>query len=167
MNPTLYELTGNYKTLLDLAGSMDEDELQTFNDTLEAILGEIEVKADGYAVVLAEIEGRINTVNKEIGRLEALESALSNTRRRMIDRLKMAMEDIGTKEIKTDLHRFKIVGNGGKQPLSIDEGCVPEEYTKTEVKQVPDKDKIRKTLESGEVLPFARLEERGTRLKID
>ncbi len=164
---TLYSLTQDCKSLLDLAGSMDEDELQTFNDTLEAILGEIEVKADGYAVVLAEIEGRINTVNREIGRLEAIESALSNTRRRMIDRLKTAMEEIGTKEIKTDLHRFKIVGNGGKQPMDIDEGCVPEEYMKTKVEQVPDKDKIRKTLESGEVLSFARLEERGTRLKID
>lgn len=167
MNPTLYELTGNYKTLLDLAGSMDADELETFNDTLEAVLGEIEVKADGYAVVLAEIEGRINTVNREIGRLEAIESALSNTRRRMIDRLKTAMEDIGKKEIKTDLHRFKIVGNGGKQPLDINEGCVPEEYLKTEVKQVPDKDKIRKALESGECLTFAHLEDRGTHLKID
>lgn len=164
---TLYSLTQDCKNLLNLAGSMDEDELQTFNDTLEAILGEIEVKADGYAVVLAEIEGRINTVNREIGRLEAIESALSNTRRRMIDRLKTAMEEIGTKEIKTDLHRFKIVGNGGKQPMDIDESCVPEEYTKTEVKQVPDKDKIRKALESGECLTFARLEERGTRLKID
>jgi uncharacterized small protein (DUF1192 family) len=146
---------------------MDEDEIQAFNDTLEAVLGEIEVKADGYAVVLAEIEGRINTVNREIGRLEAIESALSNTRRRMIDRLKTAMENIGKKEIKTDLHRFKIVGNGGKQPLDINEGCVPEEYLKTEVKQVPDKDKIRKALESGECLTFAHLEDRGTHLKID
>jgi uncharacterized small protein (DUF1192 family) len=164
---TLYDLTQDYRNLLDLAGSMDEDEIQAFNDTLEAVLGEIEVKADGYAVVLAEIEGRINTVNREIGRLEAIESALSNTRRRMIDRLKTAMENIGKKEIKTDLHRFKIVGNGGKQPLDINEGCVPEEYLKTEVKQVPDKDKIRKALESGECLTFAHLEDRGTHLKID
>jgi uncharacterized small protein (DUF1192 family) len=164
---TLYDLTQDYRNLLDLAGSMDEDEIQAFNDTLEAVLGEIEVKADGYAVVMAEIEGRINIVNKEIGRLEAIESALSNTRRRMIDRLKTAMEDIGKKEIKTDLHRFKIVGNGGKQPLDINESCVPEEYLKTEVKQVPDKDKIRKALESGECLTFAHLEDRGTHLKID
>ena len=164
---TLYELTNDYKSLLDLAGSMDTAEIEACKDTLEAVLGEIEVKADGYAVVLAEIEGRINTVNREIGRLEAIESALSNTRRRMIDRLKTAMEDIGKKEIKTDLHRFKIVGNGGKQPLDINEGCVPEEYLKTEVKQVPDKDKIRKALESGECLTFAHLEDRGTHLKID
>ena len=164
---TLYELTNDYKSLLDLAGSMDADELETFNDTLEAVLGEIEVKADGYAVVLAEIEGRINTVNREIGRLEAIESALSNTRRRMIDRLKTAMEDIGKKEIKTDLHKFKIVNNGGKLPMTVQEDCVPEEYTKTEVKVTPDKDKIRAALESGEVLPFAQLQERGTHLKID
>jgi hypothetical protein len=131
------------------------------------VLGEIEVKADGYAVVLAEIEGRINIVNKEIGRLEAIESALSNTRRRMIDRLKNAMEDIGKKEIKTDLHKFKIVNNGGKLPITIQEDCVPEEYTKTEVKITPDKDKIRAALESGEMLPFASLGERGTHLKID
>lgn len=164
---TLYDLTQDYRNLLDLAGSADPEEIETFNDTLEAVLGEIEVKADGYAVVLAEIEGRINTVNREIGRLEAIESALSNTRCRMIDRFKTAMEDIGKKEIKTDLHRFKIVGNGGKQPLDINESCVPEEYLKTEVKQVPDKDKIRKALESGECLTFAHLEDRGTHLKID
>lgn len=164
---TLYELTNDYKSLLDLAGSMDADEIETFNNTLEGILGEIEVKADGYAVVLSEIEGRINIINKEIGRLEAIESALSNTRRRMIDRLKTAMEDIGKKEIKTDLHRFKIVGNGGKQPLDINESCVPEEYIKKVVVESPDKDKIRTALESGEVLPFASLGERGTHLKID
>jgi uncharacterized small protein (DUF1192 family) len=164
---TLYDLTQDYRNLLDLAGSMDEDEIQAFNDTLEAVLGEIEVKADGYAVVLAEIEGRINIINKEIGRLEAIESALSNTRRRMVDRLKTAMEDIGKKEIKTDLHKFKIVNNGGKLPITVQEDCVPEEYTKTEVKITPDKEKIRAALESGEVLPFASLGERGTHLKID
>lgn len=164
---TLYDLTQDYRNLLDLAGSMDEDEIQTFNDTLEAVLGEIEVKADGYAVVMAEIEGRINIVNKEIGRLEAIESALSNTRRRMVDRLKTAMEEIGKKEIKTDLHKFKIVKNGGKLPLIIDEGCVPDEYLKKIVMEGPDRDKIREVLENGEILPFASLGERGTHLKID
>jgi hypothetical protein len=35
------------------------------------------------------------------------------------------------------------------------------------VVESPDKDKIRAALESGEVLPFASLGERGTHLKID
>ena len=164
---TLYSLTQDYKNLLDLAGSADPEEIETFNDTLEAVLGQIEVKADGYAVVMSEIEGRANIVAKEINRLKAIEDRLVATHKRMKDRLKSAMEEIGTKEIKTDLHRFKIVGNGGKLPLSIDEGCVPEEYIKKVVVESPDKDKIRAALESGEVLPFASLGERGTHLKID
>ena len=164
---TLYSLTQDYKNLLDLAGSADPEEIKTFNDTLEAVLGTIEVKADGYAAVMTEIEGRANIVAKEINRLKAIEDRLVATHKRMEERLKTAMEEIGTKEIKTDLHRFKIVGNGGKAPMIVDEGCVPDEYMKKEVKMSPDKDKIRKALESGECLTFAHLEERGTRLKID
>ena len=164
---TLYSLTQDYKNLLDLAGSADPEEIETFNDTLEAVLGQIEVKADGYAAVMSEIEGRANIVAKEINRLKAIEDRLVATHKRMEERLKTAMEEIGTKEIKTDLHRFKIVGNGGKVPMTVDKGCVPDEYMKKEVKMIPNKDKIRKALESGERLTFAHLEDRGTRLKID
>lgn len=161
---TLYELTNDYKSLLDLAGSADPEEIETFNDTLEAVLGEIEVKADGYAVVLSEIEGRADIVAKEINRLKAIEDRLVATHKRMKDRLKLAMEELHTNEIKTDLHRFKIVKNGGKFPLVID-GGVPESYKRVEL--VDDKEKIRKALESGECLTFAHLEDRGTHLKID
>lgn len=161
---TLYSLTQDYKNLLDLAGSADPEEIETFNDTLEAVLGEIEVKADGYAVVLSEIEGRADIVAKEINRLKAIEDRLVATHKRMKDRLKSAMEELHTNEIKTDLHRFKIVKNGGKLPLVID-GGVPESYKRVEL--VDDKEKIRKALESGECLTFAHLEDRGTHLKID
>ena len=164
---TLYSLTQDYKDLLDLAGSADPDEIEVFNDTLEAVLGQIEVKADGYAAVMSEIEGRANIVAKEINRLKAIEDRLVATHKRMKDRLKSAMEELHTNEIKTDLHHFKIVKNGGKLPLKIEDSCVPESYMRKEIKEVPDKEKIRAALESGECLTFARLGERGTQLKID
>jgi hypothetical protein len=162
---TLYDLTQDYRNLLDLAGSADPEEIEVFNNTLEAVMGEIEVKADGYAAVMTEIKGRANTVCAEINRLKAIEDRLNFTLKRMEDRLKTAMEEIGTKDIKTDLHRFRIVGNGGKQKMVIDEKSVPDGY-KVKV-SVPDKEKIRKVLESGEDLSFAYLEDRGTHLKID
>ena len=161
---TLYSLTQDYKNLLDLAGSAEPEEIETFNDTLEAVLGQIEVKADGYAAVMSEIEGRADIVAKEINRLKAIEDRLVATHKRMKDRLKSAMEELHTNEIKTDLHRFKIVKNGGKLPLVID-GGVPESFQRVEY--VDDKEKIRKALESGECLTFAHLEDRGTHLKID
>lgn len=110
---------------------------------------------------------RSEMVAKEINRLRAIEDAINNHIKRLDNYTKMCMEELGVKEIKTDLHRFKIVGNGGKQPMDIDEGCVPEEYIKKVVVESPDKEKIRAALESGEVLPFASLGERGTHLKID
>lgn len=162
---TMYSLTQDYKKLLDLAGSAEPEEIETFNNTLDAVMGEIEVKADGYAAVMTEIKGRANTVSAEINRLKAIEDRLNFTIKRMEDRLKTAMEEIGTKDIKTDLHRFRIVGNGGKQKMIINDLCVPDSYKEQIL--VPDKDKIRKVLESGECLTFAHLEDRGTHLKID
>ena len=57
---TLYSLTQDYKDLLDLAGSAEPDEIETFNDTLEAVLGQIEVKADGYATGHSTILWRLS-----------------------------------------------------------------------------------------------------------
>jgi len=164
MKETLYSLTQDYKDLLDLAGSAEPEEIETFNDTLEAVLGQIEVKADGYAAVMSEIEGRADIVAKEINRLKAIEDRLVATHKRMKDRLKSAMEELHTNEIKTDLHRFKLVKNGGKLPLIID-GGVPDNFKRVEY--VDDNEKIRKALESGEALTFAHLGDRGTHLKID
>lgn len=161
---TLYKLTNDFKELLDLAGSADPEEQQIFNDTLEAVLGAIEVKADGYAVVMSEIEGRCNIISAEINRLKAIEDSLTATHKRMKDRLKNAMEEIGTTEIKTDLHKFKIVKNGGQLPLIID-GGVPENFKRIEY--TDDKEKIRKALDNGEALTFAHYGDRGTHLKID
>ena len=42
-------------TLLDMAEEIDEE---VFKDTLEGIEGELEIKADGYAKVIAELENR-------------------------------------------------------------------------------------------------------------
>ena len=166
MRETLYSLAQDYKSLLDLAGSAEPDEIEMFNDTLEAVLGQIEVKADGYAAVMSEIEGRANIVAKEIDRLKAIEDRLVATHKHMKDALQNTMIEIGKSEIKTDLHRFKLVNNGGLQPLKIT-SVVPDEYTKKEVIIKPDNDKIRQAIKDGQELDFARLEERGKHLKID
>ena len=91
--------------------------------------------------------------------------ALENNADRLQSRLKYCMEQMGVKELKGEYFTFKIVNNGGKQTLKIRDGVeVPESYKRIILEN--DNDKIRKTLESGETLPFAYLEERGTHLRI-
>ena len=73
------------------------------------------------------------------------------------------MKQTGKTKFATNLFNFSIVGNGGKQTLTID-GEVPEEYTKTKIEN--DTEKIRTALEAGQELPFAHLEPRGESLRI-
>ena len=52
---TLYELSADYQKLLELAEDPDTD-AETLADTLEALGGEIEDKADNYARVMKSME---------------------------------------------------------------------------------------------------------------
>lgn len=63
---TLYEIAQDYLKLLEMAEEVDEE---VFKDTLEGIEGELEIKADGYAKVIAELENRAEGLDKESKRL--------------------------------------------------------------------------------------------------
>ena len=160
---TMYALTTEFQALLALGDSDDPEEQKAFMDTLEGLVGEIEIKADSYAVVIAELKAQQDKINTEIERLARIESAIESNINRMKTRIKETMEAMGKTEIKTDLHTFKIQNNGGVQPLMIT-GEVPDNFKKVVLEN--DNAKIRDALKAGEDLPFAHLEERGTHLRI-
>lgn len=160
---SLYELTNDYLTLMEFADSTDPDDEQVFIDTLNGLMGAVEVKADNYAAVISHMEAHEDLLQKEIDRLTAKKTSITNNKKRMKDSLQAAMIAMDQKTIKTDLHTFRVQKNGGKQPLDIF-GEVPDKFQK--VVYEPDKDLIRKALENGEELEFAVLKERGEHLVI-
>jgi len=99
----------------------------------------------------------------EAKRLNSAAKVIDNNITRMKERIKIAMETMGTKAIETKYNRIIIKGNGGAQPLVIT-GEVPQNYKKIILED--DKEKIRGDLASGKKLDFAHLEERGTHLEI-
>lgn len=160
---TLYELTGEYKQLLEWMEDADELEEQVLSDTLEAIDGELEIKAENYAKIIRELEAEAKKYEEEKKRLEARGNALANRSRMLKDNLFQAMKITGKRKFKTDLFSFGIQKNGGLQPMELKEGAtVPDEYLKKE----PDNGKIREALKEGKVLPFVILKERGEHLSI-
>lgn len=158
----LYQLTNNYETVLNMLYDEDADE-QMILDTLEAIEGEIEDKADNYAKIIKELEAKQNARKEEAKRLTESAKVFENRVKALKSNLFNSMKATGKTKFATDLFNFNIVKNGGKQALTID-GEVPEEYTKTIIEN--DTDKIRQALEKGKKLPFAHLEPRGERLSI-
>lgn len=158
----LYKLTNDYETVLNMLYDEDADE-QMILDTLEAIEGEIEDKADNYAKIIKELETKQNARKEEAKRLTDSAKLFENRVKVLKSNLFNSMKRTGKTKFATNLFSFNIAKNGGKQTLTID-GEVPEEYTKTVIEN--DTDKIRSDLEAGKKLTFAHLEARGESLRI-
>ncbi len=123
---TLYELTDEYMAVMEMMDDPEIDE-QVIADTLEAIGGEIEIKADNYAKLIKGIESTADGLKGEIERLSARERAIRNNVRRVKTALQDAMQKTGKTKFKTELFSFGIQ----KNPPSVDivEGAqLPDKY---------------------------------------
>ena len=152
---TLYELTGQFRELLELVeqGEVDPEMLA---DTLEGLEGEIEIKADGYAKVIKELEGKTAMLKGEIERLSNRKSAIENNIKTMKESLEIAMRATGKTKFKTDLFSFNIQKNPPKLVIDKPEE-IPEEYLIPQEPKINSK-AIKDMLKEKE-LPFAHLEQ--------
>ena len=129
---TLYELTEDYINLLALAEDPDIDE-QAFMDTLDGIEGAIEVKAEGYAKVMRQLEADAAACEAESKRLRNKKQTIENNIKRMKAALQMAMEATGKRKFKTPLFSFNIQ----KNPASV---VMDEQY----IENIPERFLVRK-----------------------
>ena len=155
MRSTLYELTEEFLNLLSMAEDPDVDP-QAFKDTLEGLEYEVELKADGYAKIIRQVEGNIATVDAEIKRLQGFKKLLEGNVDTMKGNLENTMKVTGKTKFKTDLFSFRIQ----KNPVSVkidNEDDVPPEYLK--ITTSVNKTAIKEAIESGEDIPYAHLEQ--------
>jgi len=162
---TLYDLTGEYLELLDMAEDPETDP-QAFSDTLESLDWEFEDKADGYAKIIAQMNADSGAIGDEIKRLQARKKSMEGNIDRMKKSLQMAMETTGKRKFKTSLFSFGIQKNPPRVVMDAENLTdIPIDYL---VPQDPtvDKKKIIAELKSGAVLPFAHLEQdEGIRIR--
>ena len=161
---TLYELTNEYRDLLDLAEDPDISP-DVLADTLEGLEGELEIKAENYCKIIRQLEADQEAFENEKMHYEARALACKNSAQRMKNALKYAMDLTEKKSMDAGLFNLKVQANGGKQKLTLD--IAPEElpvqFQKTKVEA--DAEGIREMLKT-ETVEWARLEPRGTHLVI-
>lgn len=159
----LYDLKENWKKISDMLYEEEIDE-QCILDTLESIEGEIEDKADNYAVIIKELLGDAEICKLEKMRLEERQKSYENRAKLLKTKLEEVMRETGKTKFKTAKFSYGIQKNGGLAPLWVDEDYskIPQEYLKFE----PDNAKIRQALDKGENINFAHYEERGESLRI-
>ena len=174
---SLFELTAQYNELYEMLTDESVDE-EVVSDTLDGILGEIEVKSEGYVAVINRLDMELDACEKQ----KKMWEQRFNTRKNAIDRLKKslvkAMIQMDKTEIKAGDNTIKLVNNGGVAPIKYKVGDlilsgkevktddIPKEYRRTVVTETVDGDKVRKALEAGEKLDFAFIGERGKSIRI-
>lgn len=160
---TLYELTNEYLSLLEMAEDPDCDPV-AFIDTLEGLDGEIEYKADGYAKVIRQMESDAEGLKAEEERLAKRRRTIENNIKSMKNRLTDAMIATGKTKFKTELFSFNIQKSPAKVVLDCED--LPVCYL---IEQEPkiDKQKIKDDLKAGVDLEgIAHLEQdEGVRIR--
>lgn len=155
----IYELTGDWLSLYAMADEDGIDE-QTWFDTMEAIEGEIEVKAENTAKVIKQLTADASAIKAEADRLSKRAKALENRADWLKKNLKNSMEATGKTKFKTDLFSFGIQKNPAS--LVVNEGFLiadaPAEYIKWGEPQL-DKSALKKAIEAGESFEFCHLEQ--------
>ncbi len=123
---TLYELTGQWQELYDMA---DDPEINpdAWFDTMEGIEGEIEVKAEGYAKVIKQLEADQAALDAEAARLKDKSKTIENKIKRVKERLKESMEATGKMKLQAGIFTFAVQKNGGKVPVEYAPDIVVEE----------------------------------------
>lgn len=155
----LYEITQDYLQILSM---MEDPELdpQTLADTMEAVEGELEVKAENYAKVMKNLEADVAGIKAEIDRLSERKKTIENNIKNMKSALQMAMETTGKTKFKTELFTFNIQKTAPS--VVIDEQYIeniPDKYLKYKDPEI-DKIAIKDALKKGEDLTgIAHLEQ--------
>ena len=163
MNTGLFDLIGEFKELYSMMTESPEDEV--IQDTLDGVVGEIEVKSEGYLALINRLDMELDACKKHrdewINRTKVRENAI----KRLKERLATGMVMMGKSEIKAGDNTIKLQKNGGKLPL-IYKADTPKEFLKTTITFENDNDKIRKALDEGQKLDFVEYGERGSHIVV-
>jgi Siphovirus Gp157 len=136
---------------------------------LEGTIAERNEKLDNYAGLIAEISHRAEIRKAEAKRLSDRADIDENKAKALRSHLQKFFEAHNLKKVDSKRYTLTLVKNGGKLPVLYDSQNIedyPEAYRKTVTTTSPDREAIRKALESGQSLDFARLGDRGQSMRI-
>lgn len=155
----IYELTQDYLIISEMMENPELDP-EFLADTMEAVEGELEVKAENYAKVMKNLDGDVEALDNEIRRLMSRKKALENNIKNMKKALQSMMTITGKTKFKTDLFSFGIRKN--TPAVVMDEQYienVPERFLKYKEPEI-NKTAIKEAIMAGENLEgLAHLEQ--------
>jgi hypothetical protein len=177
--PSLYEISKELNALeallIESDGEIPDD---AFEQHLDATTEQRDEKLASYCKLIRNLEARASvrqaeadTFRQEANRLDTLAEADLKAVEKLKERLKWFWQAHNLGKIEAGGFRIALQANGGVAPLQFTDDLKPEDADERFHKVIParvdwDKDAVRKALQAGEGLTFAKLGERGYRIVI-
>jgi len=156
----LYEIAEDYRQALEELIDLDDEAVV---DTLEALKGELQVKATNIVQYTQEMGVSIQAMKDAEKRMAARRKSLENKQKRIQDYVKHVMESSNVLKVETAEMEISIVNNPPKVIVETEE-IIPEEFFKEERVLKLDKAKLKEALKEDSIMGAKLVQE--TRLKI-
>lgn len=156
MNKSLFHIQQDYLQIAEALEGNGGELTPELEQSLAINQQELQLKGVNYALVIRQMDGEAEIIDKEIKRLSELKKAKENAVKRMKDTIKGAMELYGIQSIKGDLINITLRNNASSVSIE-DEAKLPKEYVSEKVTTSPDKKAIKSAIESGIEVPGAYL----------
>lgn len=148
----LFELTSNFKYILDHADELDE---QTLNDTLESIQEPLEEKVDNTVGLLKSLKNDIDNFKKEEQELKKRRQTIENNFKRVKEWSEYTLSTLDVDKLKGNKHELRMQKNSVSVSIP-DESKVPEQYLIPQPPKI-NKTEIKEDLKNGDEYDWAEL----------
>ena len=153
---TLYELTDEFLRLHQWLEEEDADDDQALTDTLEMISQDFEEKADGYGMVIknieadsAELKAQEDILMEEVKRLRAKRAGYDKQTDRLKETLRKALELTGKKNLKTEKFTYGTRKSSNVVITADSIWDIPDDFLRFKDPE-PDKTAIKEYLKENE-----------------
>ncbi|MGI9294512.1 MAG: siphovirus Gp157 family protein [Pseudomonadales bacterium] len=148
----LYDIADNIRVLADMAEEFDPE---TIADTLEALEGDLEQKADSIGKLCKMLDRQADACELEAIRLKDRAAHTRKRREAVTNYLEAAMKVMGKARIETDL--FNISLRRLPPVIELDDELLPKKWLVVRESFRPDKIAIKAALQTGNTIPGATL----------
>ncbi len=142
----LYELTNNFMELQQLIEDGEFD-AETLADTLEALEGEIEVKAENYGLIMVNLQTLIDGCDREAKRLLDRKKSIQNGIEGLKNNLSNSMLAMDKTKFKTEHFNFSF--RKSESVIVDDQSLIPDDYIKVKTTETADKTALKKAIKNG------------------
>jgi len=148
MNKSLFHIAQDYLVLADTLEQNGGEITPDIEELLSINKDQLQTKGVNYALVVRQLLGESEMIDKEIERLTKMKKAKEGSVDRLKHSLKSAMELYGIESIKGDFIQISL--RKGREVVQIDnEDSIPKKYINKKITTAPDKKAIKEAIESG------------------